>query len=73
MLKRAMVSAAVLAVFFVAGCNRKPAPAADVWAVVNGQDIHRVEAEKYYSNRLNDQSQAQAGTRKPRRSPKKKP
>ena len=33
-----------------------------MWAVVNGQEIHRAEAEKYYSNRLNDQSQAQPGT-----------
>ena len=62
MVKRAMVSAAVIAVFFAAGCKHQQAPSADVWAVVNGQDIHRVEAEKYYSNRLNDQSQAQPGT-----------
>jgi peptidyl-prolyl cis-trans isomerase SurA len=50
----------MLAVLFAAGCNREAAPAPDVWAVVNGQQIHRIEAEKYYSNRLNDQSQTQA-------------
>jgi len=60
--KRAIASAAMVAVFFAAGCKRQEAPSADVWAVVNGQEIHRAEAEKYYSNRLNDQSQAQPGT-----------
>src|SRR5262249_35683996 len=34
----------------------------DVWAVVNGQEIHRAEAEKYYNNRLRDQSQGQQAT-----------
>jgi len=60
MVKRAIVSVTILAVFFAAGCRREGAPAPDVWAVVNGQQIHRAEAEKYYSNRLNDQSQTQA-------------
>jgi peptidyl-prolyl cis-trans isomerase SurA len=59
MSKRALAAGAVLAVLAAGGCKRDAAPAGDVWAVVNGQQIHRAEAEKYYSNRLNDQSQAQ--------------
>ena len=42
-----------------AGCGRTGQPAPDVWAVVNGQQIHRAEAEKYYDNRLRDQGQGQ--------------
>src|SRR5271155_5036433 len=62
MCKRAIATAAILAVLFMAGCKHTSAPGPDVWAVVNGQEIDRAEAEKYYSNRLNDQSQAQPGT-----------
>ena len=43
-----------------AGYRRQNAPGPDVWAVANGQSIYRAEAEKYYSNRLKDQSQAQS-------------
>ena len=39
-----------------AGCKHDAPPAADVWAVVNGEQIHRAEAEKYYKSRLNPQS-----------------
>jgi len=40
-----------------AGCKRDAtAPAADVWAIVNGQQIHRDEAMKYYKSRLNPQA-----------------
>src|SRR5437870_8462450 len=56
--KRAVAIAALLGVV-AAGCGRTGQPAPDVWAVVNGQQIHRAEAEKYYSNRLRDQGQAQ--------------
>src|SRR5579862_138654 len=57
--KRAVAIAAVLAGVAAAGCGRTAQPAPDVWAVVNGQEIHRAEAEKYYNNRLRDQGQAQ--------------
>lgn len=46
----------VLVCLAVAGCRRDAAPGPDVWAVVNGQEIHRAEAEKYYKSRLNPQS-----------------
>jgi len=42
----------------LAGCKREVPPAPDVWAVVNGDAIHRAEAEKYYKSRLNPQSPA---------------
>jgi len=39
-----------------AGCKHDAPPAADVWAVVNGEQIHRDEAVKYYKSRLNPQA-----------------
>jgi peptidyl-prolyl cis-trans isomerase SurA len=38
------------------GCKRDAPPTPDVWAVVNGEQIHRAEAEKYYKSRLNPQA-----------------
>jgi len=38
------------------GCRHDAPPTSDVWAVVNGEQIHRAEAEKYYKSRLNPQS-----------------
>ena len=38
------------------GCKRDAPPTPDVWAMVNGEQIHRAEAEKYYKSRLNPQS-----------------
>jgi peptidyl-prolyl cis-trans isomerase SurA len=55
---RTMVAAALLPLLAAAGCQRQSAPAADVWAVVNGQEIHRDEVQKYYSSRLNPQTQS---------------
>jgi len=52
-----MAAAALLAMVAAAGCSRATAPAADVWASVNGEDIRRAEVEKYYSGRLNPQAQ----------------
>jgi peptidyl-prolyl cis-trans isomerase SurA len=49
---------AILPLCVVAGCQRQAPPAPDVWAVVNGEQIHRAEAEKYYKSRLNPQSPA---------------
>ena len=48
---------AIAAMVLVAGCRRQSAPAPDVWAVVNGQEIHRAEVQKYYDSRLNPQAQ----------------
>jgi peptidyl-prolyl cis-trans isomerase SurA len=46
---RLLVSgAAVLLVASLAGCKKEQAPSPDVWAVVNGHEIHRDEVEKYY-------------------------
>jgi peptidyl-prolyl cis-trans isomerase SurA len=39
------------------GCKKQEAPAPDVWAVVNGNPIHREEVEKYYRSRTNPESQ----------------
>src|ERR1700730_10360372 len=39
-----------------AGCKHDAPPAPDVWAVVNGEQVHRAEAEKYYKSRLNPHS-----------------
>jgi peptidyl-prolyl cis-trans isomerase SurA len=41
----------------LAGCKQQAAPAPDVWAVVNGKDIHRDEVEKYYRTRVNPEGQ----------------
>jgi peptidyl-prolyl cis-trans isomerase SurA len=39
------------------GCKHDAAPPTpDVWAIVNGDQIHRAEAEKYYKSRLNPQA-----------------
>ena len=38
------------------GCRHDAPPTSDVWALVNGEQIHRAEAEKYYKSRLNPQS-----------------
>jgi peptidyl-prolyl cis-trans isomerase SurA len=50
-------TAALLPIFALAGCKREAAPAPDVWAAVNGQQIHRDEVQKYYNSRLNTQTQ----------------
>lgn len=39
------------------GCRRQETPAADVWARVNGRDIHRDEVEKYYRGVASQQGQ----------------
>ena len=57
MYKRLVAAMSLLAVFALGGCKRDAPPAPDVWAVVNGQPIHRAEAEKYYRTRVNAQGQ----------------
>jgi len=48
----------VSAVIFLAnGCKNNAAPAADVWAVVNGKEIKRDEVEKYYRTRISPEGQ----------------
>ncbi len=43
---------------FFGGCRRRSAPGPDVWAMVDGTEIHRAEVEKYYRTRVNPESQA---------------
>jgi len=52
-----IVAAALLLAAAGAGCKQNAGTVGpDVWAVVNGEQIHRVEAEKYYKSRLNPQA-----------------
>ena len=46
-----LLLAAALAV--LSGCQKQPAPAAGVWAVVNGTNITRDQVDKYYRSQLN--------------------
>ena len=46
-----------IALFAIAGCKNTTAPAADVWAVVNGKEIKRDEVEKYYRTRISAEGQ----------------
>jgi peptidyl-prolyl cis-trans isomerase SurA len=48
---------AAMALALVAGCNRQTQHAPDVWAVVNGKEIHRDEVDKYYRTRVNPEGQ----------------
>jgi peptidyl-prolyl cis-trans isomerase SurA len=48
---------AALSVLLAAGCKNTTAPAADVWAVVNGKEIKRDEVEKYYRTRISPEGQ----------------
>jgi peptidyl-prolyl cis-trans isomerase SurA len=45
------------ALSLLAGCHRQEAPSADVWASVNGREIHRDEVEKYYRGVASQQGQ----------------
>ena len=58
MYKVALAATLALAAIASVGCKRvASAPAPDVWAVVDGQEIHRGQVEKYYATQLNGQSQ----------------
>jgi peptidyl-prolyl cis-trans isomerase SurA len=50
---RAAIAAAVLACVMLAGCKKQVAAGPDVWAVVDGKEIHRAEVEKYFRTRVN--------------------
>jgi peptidyl-prolyl cis-trans isomerase SurA len=41
----------VVPLLFVAGCKRGGTPSPELWAIVNGKEITRVEVEKYYRSR----------------------
>ena len=57
MLRNVFSAALLLSALAAFGCKRSDvAPTADVWAIVNGDQIHRAEAEKYYKSRLNPQA-----------------
>ena len=57
-MKRGAAIAALLACAIAASCRRQQAPPGpDVWAVVNGHEIHRSEVEKYYRSRLTAEAQ----------------
>ena len=47
----------LVCVFLPTGCKNTTAPAADVWAVVNGKEIKRDEVEKYYRTRISPEGQ----------------
>jgi peptidyl-prolyl cis-trans isomerase SurA len=49
---------ALLAGVWLSGCNHNVQHSPDVWAVVNGQEIHKDEVEKYYKTRVNPEGQA---------------
>jgi peptidyl-prolyl cis-trans isomerase SurA len=44
--------AALAACLLAAGCRKEIAPGPDVWAVVNGKEIHRQEVEKIFRSRV---------------------
>ena len=48
---------AAMAFAAAAGCSKETRHAPDVWAVVNGKEIHRDEVEKYYRTRVNPEGQ----------------
>ncbi len=57
MVRKVFSAALLLSALAAFGCKRSDvAPTADVWAIVNGDQIHRAEAEKYYKSRLNPQA-----------------
>jgi peptidyl-prolyl cis-trans isomerase SurA len=52
-----LLAAFLAALLAIAGCKSTTAPAADVWAVVNGKEIKRDEVEKYYRTRISPEGQ----------------
>lgn len=56
MVRRIVTSTLLVSALFVLGCKHDAPPSPDVWAVVNGEQVHRAEAEKYYKSRLNQQA-----------------
>jgi peptidyl-prolyl cis-trans isomerase SurA len=54
--RKIFVATLLVSALCISGCKHDAPPAPDVWAVVNGEQIHRPEAEKYYKSRLNPQA-----------------
>src|SRR5690348_15839957 len=56
MVRKFFTAALLLLTVWAAGCKHDAPPAPDVWAMVNSEQIHRAEAERYYKSRLNPQA-----------------
>jgi len=56
MISKAFAATLLFSALTAAGCRHDAPPTPDVWAVVNGEQIHRAEVEKYYKSRLNPQA-----------------
>jgi hypothetical protein len=58
-IRRAAPLLPLAALFFsvLTGCKQQEHHSPDVWAVVNGVEIRRAEAEKYYKSRINPEAQ----------------
>jgi len=54
--RKVLAAALLLSATAMAGCKHDAPPGPDVWAVVNGEQIDRAEAEQYYKSRLNPQA-----------------
>ena len=52
-MRRILILATAALCFLPVACKRDVAPGPDVWAVVNGKEIHRDEVEKNYRSRPN--------------------
>jgi len=52
-----LLAALGAALTLLPGCRKQETPAADVWARVNGREIHRDEVEKYYRGVASQQGQ----------------
>jgi len=56
---KAILLAAAAGCLLAVSCNRPEAtPPADVWAVVDGQQVNKAEVDKYYRGRINPEAQA---------------
>jgi peptidyl-prolyl cis-trans isomerase SurA len=62
--RRILALLAIATLSFAASCKKEAAPGLDVWAVVNGKQIMRVDVERAYRSRVNadapDPSQEEA-------------
>jgi peptidyl-prolyl cis-trans isomerase SurA len=54
--RKIVVATLLVSALSISGCKHDAPPSPDVWAVANGEQIHRAEAEKYYKSRLNPQA-----------------
>jgi peptidyl-prolyl cis-trans isomerase SurA len=51
--RRILPLLAIAVCILIASCKREAAPEPDVWAVVNGKQIHRADVERAYRSRVN--------------------